>query len=44
MVVVVGRRDNNTAIKWHMVPVVSLLAIPELEVIYIGRTADAAET
>lgn len=28
----------------HMVPVISLLANPELEAIYIGGTAEAAET
>lgn len=37
-------KTNNAAIKQHMVAVISLLANAELEAVYIGGTAEAAET
>lgn len=38
-------KNNNTAInEWHMASILSLLAIPIHKAIYIGGTAEAAET
>lgn len=38
-------KNNSTAInEWHMVPIVPLLAISIHKAIYIGGTAEAAET
>lgn len=38
------KKKKGKPTKQHMVPVISLLANPELETIYIGGTAEAAET
>lgn len=40
-----SEKNNSTAInEWHMVPIVPLLAISIHKAIYIGGTAEAAET